>query len=117
MEISGSIQSENVVLEDREKMQKLMRDFISGLRKSRHWDVESIAYKVHFWRPFFGAKVDSLIEFKSGTQEAQEAWYARANGPDPWRSFCRALTSLKQIVTEMDIREDELNASQPSQPV
>ncbi|RYZ99556.1 MAG: hypothetical protein EOP11_19315 [Proteobacteria bacterium] len=103
MEILGSIQSENVVVLERERMQRLMRDFIGRLRHDRRWDTENVAYRVHFSRPFFGGKVNSLIEFRAG---GQEAWYARANGADPWKAFCRAMGSLKQIVMEMDLRED-----------
>ena len=103
MEILGSIQSENVIVQERERMQRLMRDFVSRLRKERTWGGENVAYRVHFSRPFFGGKVNSLIEFRAG---AEEAWYARANGADPWKAFCRAMGSLKQLVTEMDLRED-----------
>ncbi|HEY8280531.1 MAG TPA: hypothetical protein VIH99_12955 [Bdellovibrionota bacterium] len=103
MEILGSIQGENVAIEGREKMQRQMRDFISRLQKGDRWNSGNVLYKVHFWRPFFGAKVDSLIEFRA---DGQEAWFARANGPDPWKAFCRAMGSLKQIVTEMEMREE-----------
>jgi hypothetical protein len=104
MEILGSIQSDNVIVQERERMQRLMREFIGNLRADRHWISDNIAYRVHFSRPFFGGKVNSLIEFRAG---GQEAWYARANGADPWKAFCRAMASLKQIVTEMDLREKE----------
>lgn len=106
MEIMGSIQGENMVISEREKMQKLMRDFIGVLRMQL--DLNEVAYKVHFWRPFLGAKVDSLIEFRA---DGQEAWYARANGADTWRAFSRALGSLKQMVMEIEIREDSQNAN------
>ncbi|MGZ3650297.1 MAG: hypothetical protein ACXVB9_17900 [Bdellovibrionota bacterium] len=107
MEILGSIQSEGVVVEEREKMQRKMRDFISRIQRGRRWETGNIVYKVFFWKPLFGAKVDSLIEFRS---DGREAWFARANGPDPWKSFCRALGSLKQIVLEMELREEGVNA-------
>jgi hypothetical protein len=107
MEILGSIQSEGVVVEEREKMQKQMRDFIARIQKGRRWETGNIVYKVHFWRPMFSPKVDSLIEFRA---EGREAWFARANGPDSWKSFCRALGSLKQIVIEMEMREEGTNA-------
>ncbi|RZA07461.1 MAG: hypothetical protein EOP11_07610 [Proteobacteria bacterium] len=114
MEILGSIQSENVVVLERERMQRLMRDFIGRLQHDRRWDTENIAYRVHFSRPFFGGKVNSLIEFRAG---GQEAWYARANGADPWKAFCRAMGSLKQIVMEMDLREDaNAKDERPGQP-
>lgn len=103
MEILGSIQSENVVVAERERVQRLMRDFISRLETERPWAVSSVAYKVHFSRPLFGGKVDCLVEFRAG---AQESWYARANGQDPWRAFCRAMESLKQVVIEMSLREE-----------
>lgn len=106
MQILGSIQSENVAVTDRDRMQRLMRDFIGELRP--HCSEAEISYKIHFWRPFFGAKVDALIEFRLGREDA---WYARANGADPWRSFCRALNSLKQLVVEMELRGDETNGS------
>ena len=107
MEILGSIQSENVVIEGREKMQKQMRDFIARLQKGQGWGVSQVSYKVHFWRPHFGAKVDSLIEFRA---EGHEAWFARANGPEPWKAFCKAMACLKQIVTEIEMREGGANA-------
>jgi hypothetical protein len=47
--------------------------------------------------------VDSLIEFRAA---GEETWYARANGLDPWKAFCRAMLSLKQIVTELEMREE-----------
>lgn len=102
VEILGSIQGENMEIAERERMQRLMRDFIARLQKGRDWKEERVAYKVHFSKPFFGSKVDSLIEFRAG---GREAWYARANGGDPWKAFCRAMGSLKQIVTEMEMRE------------
>lgn len=111
LEILGSIQSENVLIEDREKMQRLMRDFISTLQRDERWDADNVSYKVHFWRPFFGSKVDSLIEFRT---MGHEAWFARANGQDSWKAFCKALGSLKQIVTEMELREDGANAGNDS---
>ena len=106
MEILGSIQSEGVVVEDREKMQRLMRDFIARVQKGERTIASSVVYKIFFWKPSFGSKVDSLIEFRT---EGQDAWFARANGSDPWKSFCRALGSLKQIVTEMELREEGAN--------
>ena len=106
MEILGSIQSEGVPVEDREKMQRHMRDFIGRVQKGRRWEAGNVVYKVHFWKPLFSAKVDSLIEFRA---DGQEAWFARANGPDAWRSFARAMASLKQIVTEMEMREETGN--------
>lgn len=106
MEILGSIQSEGIVVEDREKMQRQMREFIARVQKGQRQAVGNIVYKVFFWRPLFGAKVDSLIEFRT---EGREAWFARANGADPWKSFTRALGSLKQIVTEMELREESAN--------
>ena len=111
MEILGSIQSEGVVIEEREKMQKQMRNFIARVQKGRRWEAENVAYKVHFWRSFLGTKVDSLIEFRI---EGQEAWFARANGVDSWKSFHQALESLKQIVTEMEMREESSNANDDS---
>src|SRR4051812_41696200 len=114
MEILGSIQSENVVVEEREKMQKQMREFIGRLQKGRRWEAGNVSYKVHFWRPFFGAKVDSLIEFRA---DGQEAWFARANGADSWKSFCRAMASLRQIVTEMEMREEGVNANDDGRAV
>jgi hypothetical protein len=106
VEILGSIQGENMEIAERERMQRLMRDFITHLQGLRRWEESRIAYKVHFSRPFFGSKVDSLVEFRIG---GKEAWYARANGADPWRAFCRAMSSLKQMVTEMEMR-GSLNA-------
>jgi hypothetical protein len=103
MEILGTIQGESMEIVERERMQRQMRDFISRLQGVRDWNEDRIAYKVHFSRPLFGAKVDSLIEFRAG---GQEAWYARANGTDPWRAFSRAMESLKQIVTEMEMRKN-----------
>lgn len=111
MQISGSIQSENVEVAERERMQRLMRDFIAGLQKTLPRDLTEVSYKVRFWRPFFGAKIDAVIEFRAGPQDA---WYARANGADPWRAFTRALGNLKQIILEMEIREDESNANRKS---
>lgn len=108
MEILGSIQSENVVVEDREKMQRQMREFIRRLQKGQSWAGGNVSYKVHFWRPHFSSKVDSLIEFRT---EGQEAWFARANGPDSWKAFCKAMGSLKQLVDEMDMREGGGNAT------
>ena len=102
MEILGSIQGEEMEIAERERMQRQMREFISELQTSREWVEERIAYKVHFTRPLFGSKVDSLIEFRAGDREA---WYARANGLDPWKAFCRAMASLKQIVTELEMRQ------------
>lgn len=107
MEILGSIQSEGVVVEEREKMQRQMRDFIGRVRKGRRWEAPNIIYKVHFWKPLFGSKVDSLIEFRA---DGHESWFARANGADSWKSFSRALASLKQIVTEIEMREESTNA-------
>lgn len=101
MEILGSIQAEGMEIHERDRMQRLMRDFISSLEKGCHWPVDRIAYKVHFSRPLFGTKVDSLIEFRAADLES---WYARANGTDPWRAFCRAMGSLKQLVTEIEMR-------------
>ena len=108
MEILGSIQSEGVLIEDREKMQRQMRDFIARLHKGHRWEGGNVVYKVHFWKPMFGSKVDALIEFRS---EGREAWFARANGTDSWKSFSRALGSLKQIVVEMEMREEAPNAN------
>jgi hypothetical protein len=107
MEILGSIQSEGVLVEERDKMQRQMRDFIASLHKGRRWETGNVSYKVHFWKPLFGSKVDTLIEFRA---EGQESWFARANGGDPWKSFSRAMASLKQIVTEMEMREEGANA-------
>lgn len=101
MEILGSIQGEGMEIQERDRMQRLMRDFIGGLQKSCHWPVDRIAYRVNFSRPLFGSQVDSLIEFRAADQET---WYARANGADPWRAFCRAMGSLKQLVTETEMR-------------
>ncbi|MGE3262416.1 MAG: hypothetical protein AB7K68_11605 [Bacteriovoracia bacterium] len=106
MEIMGSIQGENVVISERERIQKLMRDFIGILRL--RLELNEVAYRVHFWRPFLGAKIDSLIEFRAN---GQDAWCARANGPDAWRAFSRALGSLKQMIMEIEIREDSQNAN------
>lgn len=103
MEILGSIQGENVAVEGREKMQRQMRDLIRRLHGSRSWEGGNVSYKVHFWRPAFGTRVDSLIEFRA---DGRETWFARANGPDSWRSFCRAVSSLRQILTEMEMREE-----------
>lgn len=111
MEILGSIQGENVVVDEREKMQKQMRDFIARLQKGRRWETGNVIYKVHFWRPLLGTKVDSLIEFRA---EGQEAWFARACGPDSWKAFCKAMESLKQIVTEMEMREEGASANDDS---
>jgi hypothetical protein len=107
MEILGSIQSEGVPIEEREKMQRHMRDFISRVQKGRRWEAGNVVYKVHFWKPMFSAKVDSLIEFRA---DGHEAWYARANGADAWKSFTRAMASLRQILTEMEMREEGINA-------
>jgi hypothetical protein len=107
MEILGSIQSENVAVEGQEKMQRQMRHFIARLQKGRSWENGNVAYKIFFWRSVFGAKVDSLIEFRA---DGREAWFARANGADSWKAFCRAMASLKQIVTEMEMREEGANA-------
>jgi hypothetical protein len=109
MEILGSIQSEGVVVEDREKMQRQMREFITRLQKSERRGADTIVYKVFFWKPLFGAKVDSLIEFRT---EGRDAWFARANGTDSWKSFTRALGSLRQIVAEMELREDGGNVGE-----
>jgi ribosome-associated translation inhibitor RaiA len=103
MEILGSIQGEDVEVTERERMQREMRGFIGKLQKTRGWKSERIAYKVHFSRPLLGRKVDSLIEFRAA---GEETWYARANGADAWKAFCRAMVSLKQIVTEMEMREE-----------
>lgn len=103
MEILGSIQGEDMELTDRERMQREMRGFIGKLQRAREWKSERIAYKVHFSRSLLGHKVDSLIEFRAA---GEETWYARANGADAWKAFCRAMLSLKQIVTEMDMREE-----------
>jgi len=111
MQISGSIQSENVEVGERERMQRMMREFIAGLQRTLSRDLSEVGYKVRFWRPFFGAKIDSVIEFRAGPHDA---WYARANGADPWRAFSRALANLKQIILEMEIREDESNANRKS---
>lgn len=108
MEILGSIQSDGVAVEDREKMQRQMRDFIARVHKGHRWEGGNVTYKVHFWKPLFSAKVDSLIEFRA--DPGQESWFARANGADPWKSFQRAMASLKQIVTEMEMREEGANA-------
>ncbi len=107
MDVLGSIQSDNVALPEREKVQRLMRDFIGGLRQEQGWDNASLSYRIHFWRPFFGSKIDALLEFRIGEKDA---WFARANGASPWKAFCRALASMKQIITEMDLREDGVNA-------
>ncbi len=107
MEILGSIQSDGVEVGEREKMQRHMRDFIARVHKGRRWETRNVVYKVHFWKPIFSSKVDSLIEFRA---DGYEAWYARANGADSWKSFFRALASLKQIVTEMEMREEGANA-------
>jgi hypothetical protein len=103
MEILGSIQTQSEELEERARMQKEMRDFISRLQRSRHWKSERVAYKVNFSRSLLGKKVDALIEFRAA---GEETWYARANGPGEWKAFCKAMLSLKQIVTEMEIREE-----------
>ena len=107
MEILGSIQSDNVNVGERGRMQKQMREFISGLQGEWPDELNEVAYKIYFWRPFFGAKIDSTIEFRTGVQDA---WFARANGPDPWRAFNKALASLKQIIIEMELREDGSDA-------
>ena len=103
MEILGSIQGESMEIAERERMQKRMREFISKLQHRREWRAERIAYKVHFSRPLIGKKVDCLLEFRAA---GEETWYARANGLDPWRSFCRSMESLNQMVTEMEMREE-----------
>jgi hypothetical protein len=108
MEILGSIQSEGVLIEDRDKMQRQMREFIARVQKGERSDAGSVVYKIFFSKPLFSGAVDSLIEFRS---QGQDAWFARANGSDPWKSFSRALGSLKQIVTEMELREESANAS------
>lgn len=117
MEILGSIQGENVAISDRDRMQRQMREFIGDLPPEQASELAqfrgSYAYKVHFWRPFFGSKVDSLIEFRAGDHDA---WYARANGADAWRAFSRALGSLRQLVLEIDIREDGNNANREGNP-
>ena len=64
----------------------------------------SVVYKVLFWKPIFGSKVDSLIEFRA---DGQETWFARANGADCWKSFARAMAILRQILTEIEMREEE----------
>lgn len=103
MEILGTIQGEGMEIPERERMQRQMRDFISRLQSSQDWKEDRVAYKVHFSRSLLGSKTDALIEFRAGSKEA---WYARANGADPWRSFCRAMDSLKQMVTEMEMRKN-----------
>lgn len=103
MEILGSIQGENMEIVERERMQRQMRDFIARLQKGRGWQTSRVAYKINFSRPMQGAKVDSLIEFRA---DDQEAWYARANGVDPWKAFNKAMGSLTQLATEMEMRED-----------
>jgi hypothetical protein len=104
MEILGSIQGDSMEIPERERMQRQMRDLIARLERVRSWNEERVAYKVHFSRPLFGTRVDSLIEFRAG---GQESWYARANGGDPWKAFCKAMGSLKQIVTEIEMREEK----------
>jgi hypothetical protein len=111
MEILGSIQCEGVEVLEREKMQRCMRDFIARIHKGRRWETRDVVYKIHFWKPLFSSKIDSLIEFRA---EGREAWFARANGPDSWKSFFRALSSLKQIVTEMEMREEGVNVNDDS---
>jgi hypothetical protein len=113
MEIMGSIQSENVNVGERERIQRQMREFIGGLQVEWPREMKEVAYKIHFWRPFFGSKVDSVIEFRTGLQDA---WFARANGPDPWRAFSKALGSLKQIIIEMELREDKSNVRDNGSP-
>lgn len=103
MEILGSIQGENLAAAERERMQREMRDFISRLQKKRDWQSERVAYKVHFSRALLGKKVDALVEFRAA---GEETWYARANGVDAWKAFCQAMLSLKQIVTEIEMREE-----------
>jgi hypothetical protein len=102
MQIMGSIQGDYVANSERARMQGLMREFISRLPSDIQLEVKEVAYKIYFWRPFSGAKVDSLIEFSSGKEAA---WFARANGTDPLRAFNKALGSLKKIIVEMEFRE------------
>lgn len=109
----GSIQGESIGSSERERMQRMMREFIGAMKAELPQGMKEIAYKVHFWRPLAGARIDSLIELRAA---GQDSWYARANGPDPWRSFCRALGSLKQILVEMELREDGNHASRNDQP-
>ncbi len=88
----------------RERMQRRMRDLISKVQRNSEINVGKVAYKVHFSKPVFSQKIDCLIEFKMSDRDI---WYARANGVDTWRSFCRAWASLRQLVTEIDMKEEK----------
>ncbi|MGZ3694039.1 MAG: hypothetical protein ACXVBL_07195 [Bdellovibrionota bacterium] len=90
-------------------MQKVMREFITKLQIDLHRELREVGYKVQFWRPYSGAKIDALIEFRAGNSDA---WFARANGTDPWRAFGKGMGSLQQIITEMELREVGKNAKQ-----
>jgi hypothetical protein len=106
MDILGSIEGDNVPVVGREQIRGQMEKFVSRLRRRRRFESGEMMYKVQFWRPEAGAKIDSLIEFRNG---GGEAWYARANGPDSMRAFKSALASLQQIVVELELREEALN--------
>lgn len=106
MEILGSIQGEKVLVKNRQRMQRQMRRFIARMQKERNWKTVNVAYKVHFWRPLFGRKIDSLIEFRS---EGEETWLARATGFDAWRAFCGAMAGLSKMVGEAEIKEEKRN--------
>jgi hypothetical protein len=106
LEILGSIQSEGVPVVDRDKMQRQLREFLLRVQGGQGWSSGNVIYKVHFWKPLFGTKVDALIEFRA---DGHDAWFARANGADAGKAFSRAMASLKQIVTELEMREESAN--------